>query len=224
MSTYNRAVLFVNGEAKDLTRIQLCEQDYLVAVDGGYRHLAALGLTPHLLIGDLDSVDPESVSKLQAAGVEVLKYPPAKDQTDLELALYQVIAQGFKRVLVLAALGGRLDHTLGNLALLSQADFDALEISLDDGLEQVLIVREAVQLAVDPGDTISLLPVCSPVQGIKTKGLAYPLDIETLYPNQTRGISNVAISSTIQVVLESGTLMLIHTRMNKNLEMEVNDD
>ena len=87
MQTDKRAVLFVNGQAKPGLEVSLLPGDFLVAVDGGLRHLKRLGLKPDLLIGDLDSVDADELAEIEEVGVEVLRFPPAKDQTDLELAL-----------------------------------------------------------------------------------------------------------------------------------------
>ncbi len=218
MSQFKRAVLFVNGIAGNLARIQLHDTDYLVAVDGGLRYLQSLQRTPHLLIGDLDSVDPALLPGLVSAGVEILRYPPAKDQTDLELALYHVIAKGYRHILLVAALGGRLDQTLANLALLTSPDLDSLDISLDDGDEHAYLVRSQLYLACEPGERISLIPICTPVRGITTSGLAYPLVNEILYPHQTRGISNEANSSEVTITIESGLLLCLHTckQINEN--------
>ena len=212
MPNNKRAVLFVNGEAKDLRRLPLNHQDYLVAVDGGLRHLDALDLTPHLLIGDFDSIDVSRLQVLTGQGVAVQRFPPAKDQTDLELALDFVLQQGFERILIVAALGGRLDQTLANLALLSRPDLQAREVCLDDGHETVFLIRKAVTIPATPGDTLSLLPLCEPATGITTQGLSYPLTNETLYAHQTRGISNRAASDHFSIQLTTGVLVCVHTR------------
>jgi thiamine pyrophosphokinase len=94
MSKQQRAVLFANGEASNPTAIALHGGDYLVAVDGGLHHLQTLKLSPQLLIGDMDSLTAEEVETCREEGTEILRYPPAKDQTDLELALDEVLRRG----------------------------------------------------------------------------------------------------------------------------------
>lgn len=212
MSQLKRAVLFANGEAGRLEWLDLQPSDYLVAVDGGLRHLSALHLTPHLLIGDLDSVDPLQLPALEAQGINIMRFPPAKDQTDLELALYQVLAQGFRHILVVAALGGRLDQTLGNLALLTSPDLEDIDVQLDDGSERIFIIRSHQDFACDLQETVSLIPWGEKVTGITTNGLAYPLQNETLYPHQTRGISNITDAHQVSIRIESGLLLCLHTR------------
>jgi len=200
----------VNGEMGNADCLTFTERDFLVAVDNGMRHLVTLNLTPHLLIGDLDSIDPTHVEYLQDKSVEIKIFPPEKDQTDLELALDLVIQKGFKRILLVAALGGRLDQTLANIALLGRDDLKDIDIRMEDGQTMVFMMHKVTRFETSPGDTISLIPLDGPVTGITTQGLAYPLKNETLYPHQTRGISNQMTQSTATVNLQHGLLLCIH--------------
>ena len=88
----NRAVIFANGALDDpaAAAALLRADDWLIAADGGLRHLRAIDHAPHVLIGDLDSVSAEEVAWAEAQGTRVLRYPPEKDDTDLELALGEV--------------------------------------------------------------------------------------------------------------------------------------
>ncbi|HML41258.1 MAG TPA: thiamine diphosphokinase [Bellilinea sp.] len=209
-----RAFVFVNGLLTDADGIrrQILPEDTLVAVDGGLRHLDTLGLTPNLLIGDLDSVDPQRLADLQAAGIAIERYPREKDESDLELALTKLAQAGYDTIRVVAALGGRLDQTLANLYLLELPAVEDLDIRLDDGREEIIIIRESLTIQGQPGDTFSLLAMDGCTRGIRTEGLQYPLKDETLCPNRTRGISNVMLGQKAQVKISSGRLLCIHTR------------
>jgi thiamine pyrophosphokinase len=208
-----RFILFVNGDLKspEGLRPQLRPDDTLIAVDGGLRHLTALGLTPDLILGDLDSADPAEVAKLEAQGVPVRRYPPEKDETDLELAIETAIDQGATTLWIVAALGDRLDHTLGNIYLLTQPRLAALDVRLVDGEQEVFLIRDETTLTGQPGQIVSLIPLMGPVPGVTTGQLAYPLRHETLYPDKTRGISNVMTAETATVSIDDGILLCIHT-------------
>jgi thiamine pyrophosphokinase len=209
-----RAVIFANGEIKDYPAARGLVQpdDFLVAADGGLRHLQALNLQPSLLIGDLDSVTGEDIEAMQSAGVEIRRYPVEKNETDLELALLAVVTDGWRTIRVAGGLGGRLDQTLGNLFLLMLPGLENLDLRLDDGREEAWLVRRKTTLTGRPGDGVSLLPLNGPASGIVTEGLQYPLKHETLYPEHTRGISNVMLGSQAVISLEKGLLVCIHTR------------
>ncbi len=211
---YARAVIFANGELADgeAVRRWLRPDDYLIAADGGLRHLRGLGLQPHLVIGDLDSLSAEETAALQAAGVHMERHPAEKDETDLELAIQYALRQGFKQMRVVAALGGRLDQTLANLALLEMPGLEGVDIRLDDGREEIFIIRDQAVVEGQPGDTVSLLAMNECSKGIVTSGLKYALNHETLCPNRTRGISNEMTAERAEIRLLTGRLLCMHTR------------
>lgn len=215
----HRALIFANGEQIDLPAVRRLVRpgDTLISADGGLRHLSALGLMPHLLIGDLDSVNPQQLENLKATGVQIEQHPVHKNETDLELAVEAAIRGGAAQILILGALGGRLDMTLANIFLLALPELAAVDARLEDGLEEVFLIQAGAEgRAIDgqAGERVSLLPLAGPAQGIRTAGLYYPLHDETLFPERTRGISNLMIASRAHVRLESGTLICIHTRQS----------
>lgn len=212
MQTENRAILFTNGQAKPDFEVNLLPGDFLVAVDGGLRHLKRLGLKPHLLIGDLDSVDASELAEIMEAGIEVQRFPPAKDQTDLELALEYALKAGYTQIVIAYPFGNRVDHTLGNLSLLSQPNLAGKTLSLDDGQVEARLLDASASLPTQPGELVSLIAWGAPVEGITTEGLQYPLNNETLFPWQTRGISNVALADSIELEFKSGHLLVIRTK------------
>ena len=213
----NRALIFVNGEIEnlDFIREMIETDDFLIAADGGSEHLKILGINPNLLIGDLDSVVNSSNEISKQAEFEVQKFPREKDETDLELALRETVKRGFSNLVIVAALGGRLDQTLGNLALLQQPFLDGYQVTMEDGINEIHLVRSEITITGKMGDIVSLLAVNQPAVGVITKGLKYPLKSETLYPYQTRGISNEMLSNTAYVALSQGQLLSLHTRNNR---------
>jgi thiamine pyrophosphokinase len=186
--------------------------DILLAADGGTRHILALGLMPSLVIGDLDSLTDDEHRRLDAAGTEILRVPRDKNETDFEMALQVAVESGYGEILVVAALGNRLDQTLGNLALLTNPSLVGLNIQLDDGEQQACFARTKARVEGQPGDIVSLIPWGGDVTGVVTDGLRWPLLGETLFPYKTRGISNELLGETASVSLESGLLLIIHDR------------
>ena len=208
----NRAIIFVNGDLPNPAAAKklLAADDFILAVDGGTRHALDLGLIPSVVIGDLDSLDAANRRVLEWEGVEIIRYPTDKNETDLELALDYLAERGYERILLIAALGGRLDQTLGNLALLTAESRAGLDIRLDDGVEEVFFVRNQAQIHGRSGEIVSLIPWGAAVTGIRTEGLRWQLSAETLYPQKTRGISNEMTGDLAKIRLESGLLLVIH--------------
>ena len=213
MQTDNRAVLFANGQARPGFEVSLLSGDFLVAVDGGLRHLRRLGIKPQLLIGDLDSVSAGELAEAIDAGIEVQRFPPAKDQTDLELALEYALKAGYAQIVIAYPFGDRVDHTLGNLSLLARPDLAEKTLSLEDGQVEARLLNTSACLPTQAGDLVSLIAWGAPVEGITTTGLEYPLNHETLIPWQTRGISNLAMAHSIDLDFKSGRLLVIKTKL-----------
>jgi len=204
-------VLFVNGElpAPERVRAQLTSHDVLIAVDGGLGHIESLGLSPDLIIGDLDSVDPEKIQSHRTQGVEIRSFPTDKNETDLELALQAACELNPERIWIVAALGKRVDQTLANIFLLTHPDLAGFDIRLFDGHTEIFLIRDSGMLHGEVDQRVSLLPINGPAEGIHTEGLEYALSNETLYPEKTRGISNKMISPTATVQIKNGLLLCI---------------
>lgn len=210
----SRAVIFANGILPDpaAARSLLQSGDLIVAADGGLHNALSAGVTPHIVIGDMDSVSPSDLNDVEKAGGQSLRFPVEKDETDLELAIRHVLENQVTEIIVIGALGGRLDQLLGNLSLLTSVPA-GVDIRLDDGKEQVMVVDRSISINGKPGDVISLIPWGAAVTGIRTEGLRYPLHGETLHPHKSRGISNEMVNWKASINFSEGKLIVVHTRM-----------
>jgi thiamine pyrophosphokinase len=210
----NHVLVFAYGELRDprAAREMATRADWIIAADGGLAHVQALNLKLDLLVGDLDSVSPEQIRWAEKMGAEVRRFPLDKDETDLELALQEAVATGCSRITITGALGGRLDQTLSNIYLLNLPVLADLDVRIDDGAQEVILIHGAVTLEGGLGDTVSLLPLSPIVRGISTSGLRYPLTNESLIFYRSRGISNEMLAENASVQIQSGILLCIHAR------------
>lgn len=211
--TAKRALLFANGKLSRTKWLKsfVTDTDYLIAVDGGLNHLEPIGRLPHLLIGDLDSVTPAQVEQAKTHGAKVEQYPIAKNETDLELGLLAAHKLGHRELVVIAALGGRLDQTLGNLSLLLLPALQDCFIRFEDGKDEIFVIRDSAEIHGHEGEVVSLIPLWGAVEGVVTENLAYPLQNKSLFPEHTRGISNTMTTNLARVSIASGNLLCIHT-------------
>lgn len=206
-----KVIVVANGEvtAGDWWQ-EACEgAAWVVAADGGAQNALRLGLTPCVVIGDLDSLEPVLRQELTQRGVEFISHSPHKDETDTELALLYAAQHGADEILLLGALGGRLDHALANVFLLAMPQLAAVRITIVAPQCMVSLIRDEACFAGRPGDVLSLLPVGGDVRGITTQGLEYPLCDETLSFGPARGISNVLTESVARVRVREGLLLAI---------------
>ena len=223
-------IIFANGvlenPAREVAR-WLRPGDCVIAADGGTRHALTAGIVPAHIIGDLDSLPPGQRADLERQGTVFHPHPPAKDETDLELALLWAAASGKKQdasdkhptscIIVLGALGGRPDQAFANLLLLALPALVAHTVIIADGAWTIRCLHggQTHTLYGTPGDTLSLIPLNGPAIGIHTTGLAYPLHDETLHVGPARGVSNAFTAEQATVALQQGTLWCFHETQPK---------
>jgi thiamine pyrophosphokinase len=207
-------LVFANGDLNDGPAVRAVlnapTPRRLIAVDGGLRHVLALGLSPDLVIGDMDSAEPADLSRVPEAAIK--RFSPHKDETDLELALIAAAEQGCDTIRVLAAVGDRLDQTISNIYLLALPALWGRDARLVSGAQTSWLAHPGTMtVSGAAGDTLSLIPLTGEVTAVVTHGLEYPLRREDLYFGPARGVSNVLIGPTAEVSFSQGILLVVHT-------------
>ena len=204
-----RALIVLGGEAPEPALLAACagQADLTIAADSGLAAFDAAGLAPDLLIGDMDSIDPALLERYGNLPQERLCC--VKDDTDGVHALDTAIARGAKRITLLGALGGRLDHALANLMLLVRAHrAGAFAEILGEGVRVIRVPGEAV-LHGAKGDTVSFLPL-GDARGVTLTGFFYPLDRHDLHSDYPLGVSNVVTQDEASVSVQDGDLLMFH--------------
>jgi thiamine pyrophosphokinase len=209
-----RAIIIAAGKADrgDGWERWVRDGDWIIGADGGGARALEWGLVPQVVIGDMDSLTSASRDGLAARGTCFVEHPRAKDETDLELALTYAMEQGAEEILILGALGGRLDHTLANLLLLALPSLKGVTVRIVDGQGEALLVRsgERVTLRGNAGDMVSLLPVGGDAHGVTTRGLAWALAGDRLRFGFSRGVSNQMTAQEAEIGVEGGLLWVVH--------------
>lgn len=197
-----RALVVANGTlpAERLVRAEVGSADYILAADGGANALAAMGLTAHAVIGDFDSVAPDSLP-------DVLRIPaPDQNHTDLDKALDHLISLGYRQIAVIGATGDRLDHTFGAVEMLVKYG-RSVTLRLLDDVGCACLADDDTTLSTTAGQVVSLLPV-GVVESVSTDGLKWELKGERLAPGVRDGISNVALGESVGIRVRGGNLVV----------------
>jgi len=210
-----RAIIFANGLMESWPdKFDLFpDADVIIAADGGLKHCTRKGLVPHLVIGDMDSVDPGELAALEKRGVEVNRFPVRKAETDLWLAVRAALDRKVDEIIILGALGGRWDMTFSNVLVLTSPELKETETRILDGNQELFVLQggQAARLFGDKGDLLSLMPLTAMVRGLTLTGFEYSLDDATLELGTTRGISNVFVEDTCSIKLSHGKLLVTVT-------------
>jgi len=190
-------------------KIRKTKKTYIVCCDKGAHHLKRLAMMPDVIIGDLDSIDQRTLKHYEKQNVRVIRYASEKDYTDTELALSYALQLKPKRIFIFCALGGRIDHTLANIYLLTKGFDTGIDTFLVDEYCEAFIVNQKCSFIKETGKTLSLFALTPRVTGITLAGFHYPLENAVLKMGESRGISNRINQSRAGIVIKKGKLLVI---------------
>lgn len=178
--------------------------DYVIAVDGGFASLEAIGRKPDMALGDFDSLG--YVPK----GLRVAQFSSHKDKSDMELALDRARSMRYDEVYVYGGLGRRLDHTLANLQLFALFSEKGLFVTAVDEDTSVVFITgpDTFEMPAVEAGTVSVFSMNDRAEGVFERGLAYELDDAVLTNRTSLGLSNELIGEAIMIGVEKGTIAI----------------
>ncbi|HZK28345.1 MAG TPA: thiamine diphosphokinase [Thermoclostridium sp.] len=185
------------------------KSDLLICADGGARYFYKARIMPDILLGDFDSINPEIQALYQKSNIEIIRFPSHKNYTDMELAIDCAIEKGASTIYLVGAVGSRMDHTLSNIHLLHKiTDAKAKGVIIDQN-NYIYIVTDHIKLKRKQGFFVSLVPATPVVEGVTTKGLAYPLKDAKMVMGTGLGISNEFTLDSAEVSIKKGRLYVM---------------
>lgn len=207
-------LVVINGDISDYAyyKRHLSTVNYVVAVDGGSRHIEALGLKADLLLGDFDSIQGYESFVDKNPNVNVMEFPPKKNFTDSELAVEYVIDQNPDKVTLVGCIGSRMDHTFATVLLLKKFLDAGIDACMVNENNEIRLIDGNYDIEGRVGDLMSLVPVTTQASGIYLYGFEYPLNDATLVLGSSTGISNVFASEKARIELREGLLLVFKSR------------
>ncbi len=187
---------------------------FLIAADGGLDRLRARGLTPDLIVGDFDSYGGDFPE-----GVEIIRHPVMKDQTDMELAVREALRRGAEKLVMYGGLGGRLDHSFANiqlLAMLARRDVQCFLVGKNETV--TALCRKKARFSPDFHGTVSVFAYGGTAVVTET-GLLYRLDRAALTDEKPLGVSNEFTGGRAELVIHSGTAIAMWSAENSGFPL-----
>ncbi|MBQ6708810.1 MAG: thiamine diphosphokinase [Clostridia bacterium] len=204
------ACVIVGGaEIKKYDEIKkyLSADDFYIFCDCGLNHLEKLGVKADLIVGDFDS------HKKPDTDIETIVLPCEKDDTDTVFAIKEAIKRGYKNFILIGVVGGRFDHTLGNISILMMLENQGLKGKIIDDFSEMEIVSQATVFVEDKFAYFSLLNISGEAEGVTIKNAKYPLENAEIKSDYPIGVSNEVIKGkTAEISVKNGQLLLIKIR------------
>ena len=202
-----KCIIFCAAEFEKLAA-PIGPEDYVLAADGGLRHLEQLKIRPNGIIGDFDSLGyvPE--------GAEV--FPVEKDDTDAMLAAKKGLELGFREFLFYGSLDGpRLDHTVANFQTLQYlAERDATGYLVGNTQIVTVLRNGKLTFPAECGGILSVFCMGADATGVTIRGAQYELENGTLSAGFPLGVSNHFVGKEVTVAVEQGNLLVLFDREN----------
>lgn len=201
-----RWIIFGAADIDDYQSVKskINDGDFIVAADGGERHIQSLGLKADLYIGDFDS------SKKPETQTETLVFPVEKDDTDTLLAVKEGIKRGCKSFLIFGGTGGRFDHTFANIQTLMYAERHGASAALVDSQNFIFLLKnDTAYIEKNPGEKVSVFSFEQVAHGVSLEGFYYPLQNAVLYNHFPVGTSNYIVKDKGKVTVKKGTLLIV---------------
>ncbi|MYD03833.1 MAG: thiamine diphosphokinase [Acidimicrobiia bacterium] len=202
--------LYIGGDPVSPRRINpLPPADFVIAADSGAEIARSAGVKVDVLVGDLDSISSRTLEFLTRSPTVIEAHPSRKDATDLELAWRVALGQNPEEIVIIGGGGGRLDHWLGNLGVITAPAAGDILITWVLEQETAYVVRGLRSVPTRPGTTFSLLPVGGDAHGVTVLEAEWPLSDHTLPAHSSLGISNLASGEELNVEVKEGTLLVV---------------
>lgn len=192
------------------------ENTVLIAADRGLEFFQQTGITPHVAVGDFDSLSPEGREFLETLEeTEIIRLKPEKDDSDTQSAVCFAMKRGIEQILILGATGKRIDHLLANFGLLVLGRERGVRITLADPWNYMRLVESGTVLRRSEqfGKYVSFFSLDGDVPGLTLRGFKYPLDRHYLRASDSGlTVSNEIVEEEAVVEFDNGILLMLQTR------------
>lgn len=208
-----KALLISGGRQVSKELIEKYRDRFIIVADGGAKLLKKYELKADLLLGDLDSIDRETLCYVKEKKIEIKKFPAKKDFTDTALCIDYLLEEDYKDIVILGALGTRLDHELANLYKLKMLYKLGISAKIvDDNNEVIYVEKGEFEFEKSDKKYFSLINAGDKMS-FTTKGLYYEVeDLEINFNNPSRAVSNEIVKDKAIVKINFGSAFIIQSR------------
>ena len=207
-----KAFIYTGGTVFDEYVIEKPEKgDLVIAADAGYLTAKRMGITPNILLGDFDTLGEENIPE----GIECLRVPREKNDTDTQLAVQTAIEKGAKEIVIVGGMSGRIDHTLSTLAILEnlwERKNDRIYAILTDGKNRARFIRSSgVILPRSQYRYFSLIAVDDVIKGVTLEGCKYPLKNGRISRRHQWAVSNEIEGNCALIEIKRGGVWVVES-------------
>lgn len=205
-----KGLIISSGTIKDYDRLNIVirENDFIICADGGMNHIMEVGKSPDLVIGDLDSINQNSLNYIEENKIPIQKFPTIKDATDTGIALEYLIEKGFKEITLMGVTGTRQDHTMANIFLLNHLHEKKIRGKIIDDNNIIYLVDKHLELEYNQETFVSIIPITEDGIEVSLSGFFYNLENTIIKFGSTHGVSNKIVEQKGIITINKGKALI----------------
>lgn len=189
--------------------------EYCIACDKGYEYSVKLGIKPDIVLGDFDSY--EGVITEDIGDIPIDFHPVEKDDTDTMLAIKHAIGKGYKHLVIICALGGRVDHMLANIQSMTYASSHGCICEIYSDKEYLRtfssLLETSISLPAIEGVSLSLFSLTDICDNLTISGAKYNIENHRITNDFPLCFGNTWQESEVRISLGEGILLIVESKM-----------
>ncbi len=185
--------------------------------DGAYDLVKKHNVNFDVLIGDFDSICADDLAVLRESSTIEIVHAQDQNYTDLEKAIRYLDNLKPQSILIVNAMGNRIDHSYYNLRLLKRYHNNRRQLLLRTAHQQMIyLFNQSLQLSGIVGATVSVFGFAS--ARMTSQGLRFDVDQHTLDITARDSVSNSLANSVATIQIDGCALLIC----DANIEFSVN--
>jgi thiamine pyrophosphokinase len=201
--SFAKQVIIGNGDfPQHAIPLWILEQaETIICCDGAADSLLERGITPTVVIGDLDSIS----AKAKKAFAHILLHNADDATNDQTKAVQWAKSQGIRNLVILGACGKREDHTLGNISLLGEYGKD-ISICMCTDYGVFTPIYRTTTFESYAGQQVSIFCI-TPHTTLTSNQLKYPLQ-QVSFDSWWKGTLNESCGTSFTLDFKEGTVIV----------------
>lgn len=188
--------------------LRLARGKSIIALDSAYHHLQKCAITPHVLLGDFDSIEPSLLASAKADPQLLVQHTPDQNKTDLDKGILHALDHNAQSITICSAIGNRLDHSLFNIRLLKRYHHHPCAFTLYSSHERIVYLEdESITLSGCIGQQIGILG--APEGILTSSGLKYDATQLPLRFADSSAICNHFAADRVTLEVQGGVLCIV---------------
>ena len=181
--------------------------DEIIGVDNGTAHLFDRSLIPSKVLGDLDSIKPVLLEKVENLNIDLIQYEPEKDKTDFELSLGSISEPKEKNIYIIGGEEGEIDHLFSIFSLIINYEFSTNVTWLY--MDNTIVFRNDVSIFLNKGTKFSVVPITN-LKKLTISGAKWNLNEENIEAGSSKTLRNESIENQIMISCNEGLFSVIY--------------